>query len=243
MVEAPLQKSQLKKNFKPQKKKEVKKKLNEAAKCQKIITKKLNVSIRRLSIEEIMIATGEIVNRYNLRPRAEKKIEPTKKRKITSISTALTKVKNKDKLWKQLTSDSNEIIRVNDIVCAKMHTYQPWPARVVNVYNKYNGIKTAWVLFFGTFQVGEVNISQCVPFDSCFELLSNYCKGPQKSFKILEDLDENRQDFIKILNQKQIFIHSYKQYVMLKFVLICHFIFHYLKISNFQTTINNELRR
>lgn len=224
-VAAPLQKNQLKKNSKAQKKKEEKKKTNEAAKCQKFISKKMSVSIRRLSIEEIMIATGECVNKangYNLRPKAEKKIEPTKKTKITSSSTALTKVKNRDKLWKQLATDSDEIIKLNDIVCAKMHTYQPWPARVVNIYYKSNGIKAAWVLFFGTFQVGEVNISQCVPFTSCSELILIYCKGPHKPFEILENLDENREDFIKTLSQKQIYIQAIRDaeiYVNLPFHL------------------------
>lgn len=172
----------------------------------------MNVSIRRLSMNEIMIATGECVNTvnsgYSLRPKVEKKIEPTKKTRVRSSSKALTKVKNKDKQWKQLTTDSNEIIRLNDIVCAKMHTYQPWPARVVNIYNKSNGIKAAWVLFFGTFQVGEVNISQCVPFNSCFELILNYCEGPNKSFRVLQNLDENREDFIKTLSLKQVFIQA-----------------------------------
>lgn len=64
--------------FKPQKKKGEKKKINVATTSQKIILKKMNVSIRRLSIEEIMIATGEcaktVKDGYNLRPKAEKKM-------------------------------------------------------------------------------------------------------------------------------------------------------------------------
>lgn len=89
-----------------------------------------------------------------------------------------------------------------------MFSYKPWPARVVNIYLKANNIQAAWVEFFGTFQLGEVFLSNCVLFGSCADLLSSYSEGSQKPFKILNNLNKNRDNFLKQTTKKQQYLQS-----------------------------------
>lgn len=71
-------------------------------------------------------------------------------------------------------------IQINDLVCARMTSYKPWPARIVNLYKNSKGMDAAWVEFFGNLQVGEVLAANCIPFFMCNELIISYCKGKQK---------------------------------------------------------------
>lgn len=180
----------------------------------------MKVVLRRMSLEEIMIHTRndtapkteniEIKNLktvYNLRARKERiEVKNIRKKKVNEIRTVCT-VKNANKLWKDLT-DLDQRVHINDIVLAKMATFKPWPAKIINIYSKLNNMRAAWVEFLGTFQVGEVNVSQCVPISMCSELLRSYCQGKQKSFEILQRIDIDRNEFLKKLTKQQIYLQA-----------------------------------
>lgn len=101
----------------------------------------------------------------------------------------------------------NRIIDINDIVCARMTGHKPWPARIIRLYCKSNRMY-AWVKFFGTFQVGEVYLNQCVPFVSCAELLLHICNGSYPKFNMLTDLSEKRTDFLKTTSKQQQYLQA-----------------------------------
>lgn len=99
------------------------------------------------------------------------------------------------------------MININDIVCARMSGHKPWPARIIRLYSKSSRMY-AWVKFFGTFQVGEVYLKQCVPFVSCAELLLQICDKSYPKFKMLTDLSENRADFLRNTSKQQQYLQA-----------------------------------
>lgn len=59
---------------------------------------------------------------------------------------------------------SGQSIKTNDIVMAKMRTFSAWPGRLTG-YTKDK--KRAHIRFFGTHDVGSVDIKEIVPFNQC----------------------------------------------------------------------------
>lgn len=57
-------------------------------------------------------------------------------------------------------------VQVGQLVLAKMRSYSPWPARVMEIIGK-----RANVFFFGTNQHGIVNVSDCVSAELCGQLV------------------------------------------------------------------------
>lgn len=171
----------------------------------------VRVVLRRIPIEKIAKFTQSTEQDFqcNLRTRDErKKSEPSQSLERVKSKTMSEYVpRNSEKIWRQLIANEIEV-NINDIVCARMMGFKPWPARVVNVYKKSKGLQAAWVEFFGTFQVGEVLRSNCVPFLLCNSLLMSYCSGEQKRFTLLNNLDDDREDFMKNLTKKQQFIQA-----------------------------------
>lgn len=61
---------------------------------------------------------------------------------------------------------SNIEVKENQIVIAKMATYSPWPAKIVEIIDS-----KAKVFFFGTNQHGFVKKSECVASEDCGPLI------------------------------------------------------------------------
>lgn len=77
-------------------------------------------------------------------------------------------------IWAELTSKNVEIC-VGMLVCAKMRTFWPWPAIVLNIKGKKVRVK-----FFGDLREGSINKYQCVPFAECHHLVFGYVTNIQK---------------------------------------------------------------
>lgn len=174
--------------------------------------KRVKVVIKLLSIDELNELTKSIEFPSTLHNKAaviRKELDSTKQVQNKCTKSAIGEFisQSSQKIWSQLIAGGSKV-HINDIVCARMLGFKPWPARVVNIYPKSKGIEAAWVEFFGTFQIGEVLRSNCIPFDSCRDLLLSYCKGKQKGFVPLNTLDENREIFISKLTKKQQFIQA-----------------------------------
>lgn len=63
---------------------------------------------------------------------------------------------------------SERLLKVDDIVIAKMRGYPPWPGQLASfTKNK----KRASVYFFGTHNTGSVDVTEIVPIEFCHEVI------------------------------------------------------------------------
>lgn len=133
------------------------------------------------------IETNEIKT-YNLRQRAPKNIKPKPierelKRTAKVTSSLITPSDlTAAALWKFLKTNVPKV--APKLLClAKMSTFSPWPAMVLNVVGK----KTE-VYFFGDGKTGKVNTTEIVPFDRCAVLIKKYLhlRGYARSIRELE---------------------------------------------------------
>lgn len=69
---------------------------------------------------------------------------------------------------KKIFLDSKRSVQVNDIIMAKMKTYSAWPGRLSS-FTKNN--KRASVHFFGTNNIGSVDVIEIVPFELCHDVI------------------------------------------------------------------------
>lgn len=149
-------------------------------KKQTFTCKPMRVLIKRLTIDELKELTSvKPVKEYNLRIRKptqneEKKSKITndkrivKKDRIVPISTLFEICKKKE-----------SSIEKNQIVLAKMSTYSPWPAKVIEIIND----KKVKVFFFGTSNHGFVNLIDCVDVRSCGPVICRLLNSKQTSYK------------------------------------------------------------
>lgn len=94
--------------------------------------------------------------------------KPTLKPQSKAVATApktLTQFINA--AWIESKKDfhgSKQSINADDIVMAKMRTFSAWPGRIVS-FSKDK--KRANIHFFGTHDVGSVDVKEIIPFDRC----------------------------------------------------------------------------
>lgn len=100
--------------------------------------------------------TQKVVEKYD----STKDIQP----KTNKAVHIITPVQMSNIIWRELTTKCTDV-KVGMIVCAKMATYWPWPAQIINIKNK-----NARVKFFGDLREGNVQKFQCVP------LIYNYLR-------------------------------------------------------------------
>lgn len=177
--------------------------------------KRCMVRLDNLTSQQIMniiesglanIETNEIRS-YNLRQRAPKNIEPKQKlsnerrpNRIANVASSLITPSDLTvaALWKFLKTNVPTI--APKLLClAKMNTFSPWPAMVLNVLGK----KTE-VYFFGDGKTGKVNTSEIVPFERCAVLIKKYLhiRGYAQAIRELE-LSHNIPQSMSITNNKR----------------------------------------
>lgn len=99
----------------------------------------------------------------------------TKKKPILSITTLFNACRNK----------CDVVIEIGHLVLAKMHTYSPWPAKVMEVDGK-----KAKVFFFGTSNHGTVNTRDCLPIHLCSPVIARLKESKQSNLtKALSEMD------------------------------------------------------
>lgn len=134
---------------------------------------KINVCVQRLSLKEInnMVQTSNksSLNRcYDLRQREHK---PPKNLKEVPKSKQLVKVHalpSINTLFSNCKNNFNGTVRIGQLILAKMKSYSPWPAKVMEIDETK---KKAKVFFFGTNEHGFVPIKDCVPSEICGEIV------------------------------------------------------------------------
>lgn len=121
-----------------------------------------------------------------------KPAEQQKMKQLRSNNAVISTTQMTSILWRELTLKGFEI-KIGMIVCAKMATFWPWPAQVINFQRNRARVK-----FFGDLREGSVIQSQCVPFINCHHIIFNYLSSIDKltiaNFKrnVIDNLSEPR---------------------------------------------------
>lgn len=169
------------------------KKMNRLIEC--------HVRLNRLTQEQIMKTVAndlteikEQTSRYNLRSVNGKKSVPIKKaqkKHIVSIghivSNAIAKISPTDmtatRLWTHLKKECSTPPFKNLCCLAKMRSFSPWPAMVLELKGK-----ATTVYFFGEGTTGTVQTTEIVPFEKCLALAKKYLnlKGYFRAVRELE---------------------------------------------------------
>lgn len=110
-------------------------------------------------------------------------------------------------MWKELIV-SDYFMGPGVTVLAKMNSFRPWPALFNSTYKVDNQAK-CYVMFYGTFQIGSVSKSQCVPINNCSSYLFHVVAEVKKRFKWKLNYEEiaSTKDIersIKIANLTQV---------------------------------------
>lgn len=184
------------------------------SKKQNVIQKKkiqfidCKVKLVRLTNEQIMVATSSGLAKiekktldepkYGLRIRPPKMEKNQRLRKVTEAVATLCSPADMTaaKLWIFLKKE-NSSLPVKDHCClAKMKSYSPWPALILD-----NIGKRTQVFFFGEGTTGTVASSEIVPFEKCGILIKKYLniKGYTRTVRQLE-LTQNIPQHLSILN-------------------------------------------
>lgn len=93
-------------------------------------------------------------------------IEPSSKH-----SASKTLAAESDRAWraaKKSQKNSNETLNIDQIVVTKMKSYCPWPAQV-RAFSK--NAKRAEVYFFGTHNIGMVDVHEIVDFSQAYDVM------------------------------------------------------------------------
>lgn len=184
------------------------------ANIEEIVFKKIKIPLKNLTDEEIQIITQKkesfeprrsARNPIKTKPLAETMPIPSSKKQLKPI----TPLQTANILWKKLV-DNKIDVRIGMIVLAKMTTFWPWPAQILN-FNK----KKARVKFFGDLREGSVDRSACIPFYSCDSVIFNYLisipESKRNEFKnsLFESLDEpSRKVAIQCMPIQKLFIQA-----------------------------------
>lgn len=107
-----------------------------------------------------------------IKPAEQHKIKQSTKNNAVISTTQMASI-----LWRELTLKGFEI-QIGMIVCAKMTTFWPWPAQVINFQRNRTRVK-----LFGDLREGSVPKSQCVPFINCHHIVFNYISSIDKLTK------------------------------------------------------------
>lgn len=119
---------------------------------------------------------------YKLRERKEtqppvKMLPKSLQQLVASSQAALytsRAVRMWDKLKKEISGSNKNVLKVDDIVCARMTGHRPWPAKILSF--KKNGTE---LHFFGTNNKGCVKKSDVILIDFCAEVIEEYLKVPK----------------------------------------------------------------
>lgn len=145
-------------------------------------TKSLQIILQRLSKEEITKLTSEIKQPFKKEYDLRRRNIPVQCDKI-KIKNPSKCVAKKDQLipistlFNRCKKDSTKQIEINQIVLAKMATYSPWPAKIVQIMNN-----KAKVFFFGTNQHGQVKVNECVAVEKCGLVISRLIATKQANY-------------------------------------------------------------
>lgn len=150
------------------------------------------VKINRINMNQIDACPSNVSRARDVRS----KNTSTKHDACNSNLIVNTKVNKKEiaivsqsnAIWNQLISQQYTL-GPGVIVLAKMNSYKPWPARINSVY-KMGDIYKCYVLFFGTFQIGSVLRSSCVPVGNCDLYLLHAVRDIKKRYKWDIDYDK-----------------------------------------------------
>lgn len=154
-----------------------------------------HVRLNRLTQKQIMSAIAndltkieEQTPRYNLRNGNNKKsVQIPKAAKKNIVSNAIAKISLSNmtvaQLWTYLKKECLTPPSKNLCCLAKMRSYSPWPAMVLELKGK-----TTTVYFFGEGTTGAVQTTEIVPFDKCLTLAKKYLniKGYFRAVRELE---------------------------------------------------------
>lgn len=89
-----------------------------------------------------------------------------------TLTTQLSKkIKMADQAYHYTTDGF--VLEIGTIVLAKMRSYRPWPAVILNS----NGRTVFWVRFFGKGSHGSVKKIDCVPFNKSIECVLEFLKA------------------------------------------------------------------
>lgn len=146
------------------------------------INEKKHHSSNKTFAFELKRHRNEMVLEFNVQPmrkitsRCVKKVEtilPQKKEKTNQTTSKPAKSLNVmiNDAWKKCKTEfksSGLLIEQSTVAMAKMSGYSAWPARIDD-FTK-NG-KRARVFFFGSNNIGSVDISEIVPFEFCREVI------------------------------------------------------------------------
>lgn len=145
------------------------------------------VKLQRMNMEELKKntkiqanASNSAVQKYCLRDRSNKKDE---QKQSVQAKTTLTIARNNvlstlaTKCWNDVKKQSKSMCalpKVGQVVLAKMRSYRPWPAIVLNDKKK----TVFWVRFFGKQSEGSVKKNECVLFRDAIGCVAEYSKCP-----------------------------------------------------------------
>lgn len=146
------------------------------------------VRLQRLNVEELTRKTDAStlsLSNYCLRNRGVKKEEIARSDQVkTTLAVARkqTQTALAAKYWnaaRKHTTSSSALPRVGEVVLAKMRTYRPWPAIVLNDEKKM----VFWVRFLGKGSEGSVKKNECVLFANAIECVHEYSKFPVDDYR------------------------------------------------------------
>lgn len=137
----------------------------------------VKINLTRLTQKEILATTTNgLIDppKYNLRERIKKEEVPNKKKnKKTEANLQICTLDRMPavRLWEILKKENKIKVR-KDLCClAKMRTFSPWPAMVVQP-----DAKMTEVYFFGDGSTGKVPTNEIVPFENCLDIVKKYFK-------------------------------------------------------------------
>lgn len=104
-----------------------------------------------------------------------KKIAPPERTKAVAIRKPILSISSLFNICKQ--NNSIDLV-VGQLVLAKMQTYSPWPAKIMEIKDK-----KVTVFFFGTNNHGKVKKVDCVPIQFCGPVIMNLLESKQANLR------------------------------------------------------------
>lgn len=124
----------------------------------------------------------------------------------------ITPIQMANIIWTELTTKSFDI-EIGMVVCAKMPTFWPWPAQVINIKGQRVRVR-----FFGDLKEGNVKIFQCVPIFHCHLLIMNYLKTIEENTRklwypdLVAVLDASNRSKVKKFPLKKLYLQAIKDF-------------------------------
>lgn len=119
---------------------------------------------------------GEIDDRKQYSLRTRRQVNTVKENK--SLKTNTKPKMNINRAWSDLKKKSTKQFNKDDIVCARVRGFRPWPAKIESIV-----LTSVKVKFFGCNTHGIVSVSECVPIVECTELILELLLNPVKNFE------------------------------------------------------------